>query len=61
MKSVIDIVDLSVEEINSLIHTACDMIDNPKKYSDCCRGKKIATLFYEAFAHHGWKSRIPFL
>ncbi len=47
MRSVIDIVDLSVEEIDELIHTACDMIDDPKKYSECCRGKKIATLFYE--------------
>lgn len=47
MRSVIDILDLSVEEIDELISTACDMIDNPKKYSECCRGKKIATLFYE--------------
>lgn len=47
MRSVIDILDLSVEEIDELIATACDMIENPKKYSDCCRGKKIATLFYE--------------
>ncbi len=47
MRSVIDIVDLSVEEIDELIHTACDMIDNPGKYAECCRGKKIATLFYE--------------
>ncbi len=47
MKSLIDILDLSVEEIDELIKTACDMIDNPKKYSECCRGKKIATLFFE--------------
>ncbi len=47
MRSVIDILDLSVEEINDLIATACDMIENPKKYSDCCRGKKLATLFFE--------------
>ena len=47
MRSVIDILDLSVEEIDELIATACDMIENPNKYSDCCRGKKIATLFYE--------------
>ncbi len=47
MRSVIDILDLSVEEIDELISTACDMIENPKKYSDLCRGKKIATLFYE--------------
>lgn len=47
MRSVIDILDLSVEEIDSLIATACDMIDNPQKYSELCRGKKIATLFFE--------------
>lgn len=47
MRSVIDILDLSVEDIDELIQTACDMIDNPSKYSECCKGKKIATLFYE--------------
>ena len=47
MKSVIDILDLSVAEIDSLIQTACDMIDNPVKYSKLCEGKKIATLFFE--------------
>lgn len=46
-RSLIDIVDLSVEEIDSLIKTALDIIDNPKKYSDICRGKKLATLFFE--------------
>ncbi len=47
MRSVIDILDLSVEEIDELIATACDMIKEPKKYSECLKGKKIATLFYE--------------
>ncbi len=47
MKSVIDILDLSVEEIDNLIATACDMIENPEKYSEKCKGKKIATLFFE--------------
>ena len=47
MRSVIDILDLSVEEIDELIRTACDMIENPKKYSECLKGKKIATLFFE--------------
>lgn len=47
MRSVIDILDLSVEEIDELVRTACDMIENPAKYSECCRGKKIATLFFE--------------
>ena len=47
MKSVIDILDLTVEEIEQLISCACDIIENPKKYSDICRGKKLATLFFE--------------
>ncbi len=47
MRSLIDIHDLSVEEIDGLIATAEDMIENPKKYAEVCRGKKLATLFYE--------------
>ena len=47
MKNLIDILDLSTEEINSLIDTANDIIENPGKYSERCRGKKLATLFFE--------------
>ncbi len=47
MRSLIDILDLSVSEIDDLIKTANDIIDNPKAYSDRCRGKKLATLFFE--------------
>lgn len=47
MKSVIDILDLSTEEIDSLIKTACDIAQRPAEYADRCRGKKIATLFFE--------------
>ncbi len=47
MRSLIDIVDLSTEEIDELIATACDIIDNPDKYSELCHGKKLATLFFE--------------
>ena len=47
MKSLIDILDLTVEEIDSLIDTALDIIENPAKYADKCRGKKLATLFFE--------------
>ena len=47
MRSLIDILDLSVEEIESLINTANDIIENPKKYAEKCRGKKLATLFFE--------------
>ena len=47
MRSVIDVVDLSTAEIDELIATACDIIDDPLKYSEKCRGKKLATLFFE--------------
>ncbi len=46
-KSLINISDLSVAELSELIATANDMIDHPEKYADACRGKKLATLFYE--------------
>ena len=47
MRSLIDIVDFSVEELDELLHTACDISENPLKYADACRGKKLATLFFE--------------
>ena len=47
MRSLIDILDLSVEEIDQLIATACDIIDNPDKYAEACKRKKLATLFFE--------------
>ena len=47
MRSLINILDFSVEELQSLIDTAQDIIDNPAKYSEKCRGKKLATLFFE--------------
>lgn len=47
MRSLIDILDLSREEIDDLISTACDIMDHPDQYSEICKGKKLATLFYE--------------
>ena len=47
MRHLIGIEDLSVKEIDDLIATAEDIIENPKKYSSFAQGKKIATLFYE--------------
>ena len=47
MKNLIDIKDLSVEEINNLIEVAKDIIQNKEKYSHKCDGKKLATLFFE--------------
>ena len=47
MRSLINILDLSVEEIAKLLDVADDIIANPKKYSEVCHGKKLATLFFE--------------
>jgi aspartate carbamoyltransferase catalytic subunit len=47
MRSLIRITDLTVEEIEALIQTAKDIIENPDKYSEVCRHKKLATLFFE--------------
>ena len=47
MRSLIDIMELSTEEIDGLINTALDIIDKPEKYNECCRHRKLATLFFE--------------
>ncbi len=47
MRSLIDIIDFSVEELDELLHTACDISEHPDKYAERCHGKKLATLFFE--------------
>ena len=47
MKHLIDIKDLSVEEIEELIKVAKDIINRKEEYSHKCDGKKLATLFFE--------------
>ena len=39
--------ELSTAEIDELIETALDIIENPAKYSEKCKGKKLASLFFE--------------
>ncbi len=46
-KDLIDILDLSVDEVDELIDLAGNIMADPEKYRECCRGKKLATLFYE--------------
>ncbi len=46
-RSLIDISELTVEEIGGLISTAEDIIAHPSAYSERCKGKKLATLFFE--------------
>ncbi|MEA4973847.1 MAG: aspartate carbamoyltransferase [Candidatus Metalachnospira sp.] len=47
MRSLIDILDLSTDELDELISVADDIIANPSKYAEVCHGKKLATLFFE--------------
>ncbi len=47
MRNLIDILDFSTEEIDKLICVAEDIIDNPDRYREVCRGKILGTLFFE--------------
>lgn len=47
MRHLLNPLDFSVEELDELMDVALDISKNPEKYSERCKGKKIATLFYE--------------
>jgi len=47
LRNLINITDLSVDEINELIEIANDIIADPEAYMDICHGKVLATLFFE--------------
>lgn len=47
MRSLIDIMDFSVDDLMELMEKAIDISNNPSKYSESCKGKKLATLFFE--------------
>ena len=47
-RGLIDIAELTTAEIDAMMEVAQDIVDNPAKYSEKCKGKKLATLFYEA-------------
>lgn len=47
IRNLISITDFSVEEIDKMIGVAGDIMKNPEKYIDICKGKKLATLFFE--------------
>ena len=46
-RHLLDIRDLSTQELDDLMDRADDIIQNPKRYAECMHGKKLATLFYE--------------
>ena len=47
MRSLLDITDLSTQEIDELIEVAKDIKQNKEKYLNKCKGKQLATLFFE--------------
>lgn len=47
MRHLLSPLDFSVEELEKVLSLASDIEKNPEKYQDACKGKKIATLFYE--------------
>ncbi len=47
MRSLLNILDLSVEELDQLIAVATDIRDNPDKYNEACKHKILANLFFE--------------
>jgi len=47
MRNLIDILDFSTEEIDSLVEVASDIMKSPEKYSEAARGKILGTLFFE--------------
>ncbi|MDO4218869.1 MAG: aspartate carbamoyltransferase [Synergistaceae bacterium] len=47
MRHILNILDLSVEEIDELVATAMDIMARPDVYSNVCHNKTLATLFFE--------------
>ena len=46
-RSIIEPMDLSLEELDEILNLANEIIQNPASYADVCKGKVLATLFYE--------------
>ena len=47
MRHLLDSTDLTTQEIEKIVLRAMDIIDHPEQYAESCKGKKLATLFYE--------------
>lgn len=47
IRNLINITDLSTEELRQMMNLADDIIENPVKYSETCKGKTLGTLFFE--------------
>ena len=48
MKSIVDVTDLTIQELDEVVDTAMDIIKNPEKYAHACEGKVLASMFFEA-------------
>ena len=46
-RGLIDIAEMTTEELDAMMDVALDIVENPAKYAESCKGKKLATLFYE--------------
>ena len=57
VRSVIDVLDLSTQELEEIIRTAQDIIAKPDDYADACKRKKLATLFFECRPRREWPCR----
>ncbi len=47
MRNLVNILDLSTEEIDGLVRLASDIMEHPEVYADSCKGKILGTLFFE--------------
>ena len=47
MRHIMNALDLSVDEIDDLIALAQKIMKHPEEYAEICKGKKLATCFYE--------------
>lgn len=47
MRHLLDPTDLTVQEVEEIINRALDIIEHREEYATACKGKKLATLFYE--------------
>ena len=47
MRHLLNPLDFSTTELDKLFDLANDMERNPAKYAEICKGKKLATCFYE--------------
>ena len=53
MEHLIDILQLTTQEIDDMVATANDIIDHPDAYAHKCDGKILATLFFEPSTRQG--------